>query len=480
MSEIINGGGGGGGSLPTDPSFNTVTTTGAVSAGGQVSSVATIGLLTSNNTTDATNKTSVVAGRHYINANRPVGGLVTVAGVSSNIVYVGGGDSNVNSATTVVIKTASNSNTATGTDRCFWNPSGERQDGGISTTPGGNSGRSTWWTDTSGNPYCRVGTGRIIDIGALGLTATAVQTGNYTAAAGELVLVDPSSATGDITITLPATAAPCAVMLVANAAGRWKVVIGRNGNTVNDSTDTSRFAMRYSGQAAFFRPESSGYIGQCHIPPNNLTAYDFDGSSYYSIANSAAINITGAVSLSGWIYATGTGSQIIYGGYDSSSPFNGYGLSVGGGSGSDRLEFWDGTAWRAGSQPVRNRWRHFVVSHNGSSSVTIYIDGRRDAVVSANALSSYTGVKALGATSAGASNYSGLLQDFKVHNVALTAANARYMFNNQRGWPVDDISGGVSWYLGNEGSGSTAVDLMSANNGTVSGTAALGPGIIRL
>jgi len=313
-----------------------------------------------------------------------------------------------------------------------------------------------------------------------GLLSTTVKTSAYTAAAGELVLVDPSAASADIAITLPATAANCAVMLVTSAAGPWNVTIGRNGNTVNGLTDTTRFSMRYEGQLAQFRPDSSGYIGQVVNPPNAFPAYDFDGSTYYSIANSSAINITGALTISCWLYAQGTGSQIVYGGYDSSSPFAGYGLSVGGSGGADRIEFWDGSSWRAGSRAVRHRWTHVAAVHNGTNSVSIYIDGRRDATVAANALSSYTGTKALGASSDGASDFNGLLQDFRIYSSALTAANIRAIFNNRRGWPLNDFSNLVAWYLGNEDSGSTTVDRVSANNGTVSGTAAWGPGFIRL
>lgn len=475
----------GGGSLPQplatsdSPTFAALTTTGAVSAGGQVSSVATIGLLTSHVTTDATNKTGIVAARHYTNANRPIGLVASTGTSSANTVYIGGGLSDVNAATEVIICTTAGNNTATGAFRSRWAGSGERQDYAISATPGGTASRATWWADTSGNPYVRIGTGRIIDIGALGLTATAVQTGNYTAAAGELVLVDPSSASADITITLPATATPCAVMVVANAAGPWNVLIGRNGNTVNDSTDTSRFAMRFSGQAAFFRPESSGYVGQCHIPPNNLKAYDFNGSTHYPISNTSAINITGTLSLSFWMYLVGTGNQIIWGGYNPSGSYEGYGVSVNEG-GADRVSFWDGTAWRNGTQPMRNRWRHVVMSYNGSSSVSIYVDGRLDVSVAAGALSSYTGVKAFGAVSGGTTRFSGLLQDLRIFNVALTAANVETLWNNGRGWPMNTISGLVAWYLGNEGSGSTAVDLVSANNGTVSGTAAWASGIVQI
>jgi hypothetical protein len=315
--------------------------------------------------------------------------------------------------------------------------------------------------------------------GSGGLTPTEVKTSAYTAAANELVLVDPSAASADIAITLPATAANCAVMLVTSAAGPWNVTIGRNGNTVNGLTDTTRFSMRYEGQLAEFRPDSSGYIGQVINPPNAFPAYDFNGSTHYAISNSSAINITGALTISFWSYLVGTSNQVIWGGYDPDSPYTGYGVAFNE-VGTDRVSFWDGTAWRNGTQPMRNRWRHVAISYNGSNSVSIYVDGRLDVAVAAGTLSSFTGNKALGGVSGGTTRFTGLLQDFRIYSAALTAANVRSIFNNGRGWPLNDFADLVAWYLGNEGSGSTAVDRVSANNGTVSGTAAWGPGIIRL
>jgi hypothetical protein len=463
MSGFGNAGGGGG-SLPTDPSFTTVTTTGAISSGGDLTvsrdaSATTVhaNVTNTNSTAGSTAQINLAAGSRSALLQQTATGQFRIQSASASIQMA----------------------TSVG-DHCRFVNDNSLRFTAVASTPAGSAGQASFYCDSSGNPFARVGTGRIIDIGALGLTATDVKTSAYTAAAGELVLVDPSAASADIAITLPATAANCAVMLVTSAAGPWNVTIGRNGNTVNGLTDTTRFSMRYEGQFAQFRPDSSGYIGQVINPPNAFPAYDFDGSTYYSIANSSAINITGALTISCWLYAQGTGSQIVYGGYDSSSPFSGYGLSVGGSGGADRIEFWDGSAWRAGGRAVRHRWTHVAAVHNGTNSVSIYIDGRRDATVVANALSSYTGTKALGASSDGASDFNGLLQDFRIYSSALTAANVRSIFNNGRGWPLNDFADLVAWYLGNEDTGSTAVDRVSANNGTVSGTAAWGPGIIRL
>lgn len=313
------------------------------------------------------------------------------------------------------------------------------------------------------------------------LTDTSVKTSNYTAASGERVLVDPSALTaGDMTITLPSTAAPCAVVLVSNAASRWNVLIGRNGNTINGLTDTTPFSMQYQGQLAQFRPGSSGYVGQLINPPNRMSSYDITSSGYYTLSNSSAINITGALTICAWIRIFPGGNQTIYGGFNAGSPYNGFGFSVGGGTGVDRLEFWDGSAWRAGTGPVRGKWTHVAAVHTGTSAVIFYIDGRIDNSTTASALSSYTGSKGIGAYPSGASPFGGLIQDLRLYSSALSTENIRSIYNNGRGRPINDFANLVAWYLGSEGSGSTAVDRISANNGTIVGTATWGPGIISL
>lgn len=458
----------GGGSLPTDPTFSTVTTTGAITSGGQVSSVATIGLLTSHTTTDATTKNSMVAGRHYNNASRPVALVGCEAALSGNTLYIGGGFNDVNAATTIAFVTAGNTNTANGTIRSRINTDGARQDIGISTTPTGSAGRATWWPDLNGNPFCRVGTGRIIDIGALGLTATAVQTGAYTAAAGELVLVDPSAATGDVPITIPATAAHCAVMLVANAAGRHNVTINRNGNAVNGITDTARFSMQFEGQLAQFRPGLGGYEGQLLNPPTVLRAYNFNGTGTYEVAHNATLNPGSACSFDFWVYrATNVGNQYIW----LNSNLSTTGTALAFTSGSDDLLFRDNTAWRVGPSIPVGEWVHVVVAY-GSSDVTFYVNGMPRVSVAANAsITAFTGAKFFGGASASTDRLIGALWTFRQWASKSSAADAALLYGD--GVPPIANPLGINpvlWLRGQEARTSLVDISGNALNGTLSGT----------
>jgi hypothetical protein len=469
--------------LPADPSFTTVTTTGAISSGGQVSSVADVGFLSSHVTTDATNKTAVFAGRHYTNANRPIGGLVTLALNGSNIAYVGGGTSTVNAATTVSVLTATNSNTATGTNRTAWTSTGDRIDYGIASTPAGSAGNSTWWTDTSGNPYVRVGTGKIIDIGALGLTATAVQTGDYTAAAGDRVIVNPSGITGDITITLPASiqaGQPIEIVLTADAANAFCVLIGRNGNTVNGLTATANLAMSRAGQRLFVVGQASGAASAVlETPQSPAEAIKIVNgvTGYYTVPNHSSINLTGNVTVGCWLRSVAGLERYIYGGLNLSDPTQGFAFSINGG----RPGFFDGVAWRytGVNDAVNDDVWHLCIStyEAGSPNGTVrnYIDGQliSTATNAAAALTGNTTTKSIGAAPTGTAQYAGFLQHLFLVGSSLSQSDITTLWNRGRGlisWPLS-TKPSAWWKMDEGGASSTLADSSgNANTATKTGT----------
>jgi hypothetical protein len=482
MAEVINGGGsGGGGSLPTDPTFTTVTTTGAISAGGQVSAVATIAFLGSDSTTDATDKSFRFGARHRTNSEEPVAVVVISSSSTTNAVSIGGGSSALNAATQVEILTAANNTTTTGTTRCSWRTTGERHDVGISTTPSGMASRSTWWTDTSGNPYARVGTGRIIDIGALGLTATDVKTSAYTAAAGELVLVDPSAATADITITLPASIQAgqlVEVVLTANAAKAFCVQIGRNGNTVNGLTATANLAMSRAGQRLFVVGQASGAASVVlETPETPAEAIKIVNAvtGYYTIPNHSSIDLIGNVTVGCWLRSVAGLERYIYGGLNLSDPTQGFAFSINTG----RLGFYDGAAWRyTGVNDVVNDdvWHLCISTYEAGSpngTVRNYIDGQliSTATNAAAALVSNTTTRSIGASPTGTAQYAGFLQHVFLVDSALSQADVTTLWNRGRGlvsWPLSTKP--VAWWPMDEGgASSTLTDRCNSNTATRTG-----------
>ena len=311
-----------------------------------------------------------------------------------------------------------------------------------------------------------------------GLLSTTVKTSAYTAAAGEIVFVDPSAATADIPITLPATAADCAVMLTTNAAGPWRVSIGRNGNTVNGLTSTDNLSMSRAGQLLMVRRVASGaYSAQRHSPSQESQAIRFISliAGYYTVANHSSINLTGSLSIGCWFRTTNAGERYIYGGLNMSVPAQGYALSLNGGL----FRFWDGAAWRTtGSNETFNdgAWHLGVATYETGSpngTVNLYIDGFLVETITsaASSLTSNTTAKAIGAASSGAAQWDGGLQHVFIVNGVLSQADNTTLWRNGRGdvtWLL--ATKPAAWWPMNEGAGSSTLADLSGNANTATKT----------
>lgn len=97
------------------------------------------------------------------------------------------------------------------------------------------------------------------------LTMTALKTADYTAVAGEWVRVDMGSATGDLTVSLPATPSTGdrVAVTLAKKHATYSLQIGRNGSNVNGGTVMTGAAMNANGQTCVFSYVGSdtGWVG---------------------------------------------------------------------------------------------------------------------------------------------------------------------------------------------------------------------------
>lgn len=84
-----------------------------------------VGLLGTSVETDATNKDFRIACSHYTNSEEPFGGLLLFAQSGNNNLYLGGGSSVVNAATTINLNVATDTTTTTGTTRFQLNGLGQ-------------------------------------------------------------------------------------------------------------------------------------------------------------------------------------------------------------------------------------------------------------------------------------------------------------------------------------------------------------------
>ncbi|MFA5724421.1 MAG: LamG-like jellyroll fold domain-containing protein, partial [Candidatus Pacearchaeota archaeon] len=183
----------------------------------------------------------------------------------------------------------------------------------------------------------------------------------------------------------------------SGVAGEVKDAMGINDGSINGGVNTS----------------SSGYY---------YRAGNFDGSNdYVNIGSGSSLNIAGNLTISVWIKTSDSTYDFIVGGYNPSSPNQGYALSKSGVT-TNKLSVWmGGPSWITGSTSVADgNWHHVGISVFGTNC-TLYVDGKQDANGVITGLTSYTGVKYIGQYTGGGNYYfNGSIDEVMIFNRSLS------------------------------------------------------------
>jgi hypothetical protein len=155
----------------------------------------------------------------------------------------------------------------------------------------------------------------------------------------------------------------------------------------------------------------------------------FDGvDDYVNLGTFQAFTNNFTVSV--WCRLNTTGFNIL-GFYNTSSPFNGWGLGY---NQSPRdggfLNFWDGGSWKNPNIIVNDgQWRQITVAINSTFLLSFYINGVFSASVQGANIASFTGNKAIGARNDSLGPMSGNISQVKIYNRALSAQEILQNYN---------------------------------------------------
>jgi len=204
-------------------------------------------------------------------------------------------------------------------------------------------------------------------------------------------------------------------------------------------------------------------------------ALNFDGSDdYVSLPDVPQLNITGDISISAWIKTNTTASSLIVGGYQSVSPYAGYGLGVNVTT-SGKLSFGGGSSsWVESLSSVNdNQWHHVAVSLSGSTLI-FYIDGKYDVTRTRLPIVAWNGTRIIGARSDLNGKYKGGLDEVKVYNFPLSPDQIKFEFNQSSALKLGsgNASDGVvlaSDKFSTAGSTSTELPVLPWTGGVKSG-----------
>lgn len=157
--------------------------------------------------------------------------------------------------------------------------------------------------------------------------------------------------------------------------------------------------------------------------PNSLgTATDFDASDdSVSVSGGGSLDIAGNVTVIAWADPDQLSNRYIFGAHNPSPSYAGYGFAC---AASDNFRFWTGSSWvesDASSLTAAGGWHHLAAVNNNTTTA-FYANGSAVGTPSQGNPASYTGNKAIGGASGGASGlFDGKLAQLQVHSTTRTA-----------------------------------------------------------
>jgi len=192
---------------------------------------------------------------------------------------------------------------------------------------------------------------------------------------------------------------------------------------------TNAFAITRSGDVSVQAFSPFNPTAAWSAAPYGGSGY-FDGSGdYITVANATALQLTSstAFTLEFWFYANAlSAQQHIYMGYNTASPFAGWGFAFGANANPNTtLAFWDGTTWRTvASSLTTGQWYHVAVTSEGTASTgRLYLNGAQQgsAFTVASTINNTAQAIAVGAQNNGSLPFNGY-----VSNVRMLKGTAAY------------------------------------------------------
>lgn len=202
-----------------------------------------------------------------------------------------------------------------------------------------------------------------------------------------------------------------------------------------------------------------GYISDEIDYGANAYSLEFDGANDY-IDLSSNVSISGAFSISMWVYPDDIAGYIILGSTSTDNIFvyaNSSGtLQIRGGTGFT-TNVVSSTNLTAGS------WQHVVITRDGGLNYTFYRNKTSNAVTGTTSTDSDIAFNRIGANSTiQFGTFDGKMDDLAFYNKELSASEVASIYDNNL-----HASGLVAFYRFEDGSGTSLSDVVGSNDGTL-------------
>jgi hypothetical protein len=142
--------------------------------------------------------------------------------------------------------------------------------------------------------------------------------------------------------------------------------------------------------------------------------------------------ITSDITIAFWIKTSGPQSAHIFGSYNTSSPFNGYGVAIGQVLHIGEVSYSGEATWVSGNTTITDSIYHHCAITVLNTSVTFFRDGLNDGSVTSIRPTAYTGAQNICARSDASNFINGVLDDFRIYNRALSTPELKALYESTK------------------------------------------------
>ena len=213
--------------------------------------------------------------------------------------------------------------------------------------------------------------------------------------------------------------------LGAYAVGIWRFEEGEDATAY----DESGYGNDGTITGAVPAPDGGVYTG--------TEALQFAGSDDYVIVPDSDLFTLSDFTISVWIKTTGSVGELVSH-FSTISPWAGFTLNVGanGGGSSGKLCLWmsgtGGNGWDCANVLINNgNWQHIVVTFKSSGNTgdaTYYVNGANVVTITKYTSGDANSPLKIGENNSGGRDYSGLIDDVRIYNQALSSAQIQQHF----------------------------------------------------
>lgn len=222
------------------------------------------------------------------------------------------------------------------------------------------------------------------------------------------------------------------------------------GEITLSTSIVNSYTIRYTLPDATFAEQSM----QITAPPFSSTrSFSFDGvNDYFNAGNPTSLQITGAVTFSGWVKTSSATYQLMISKDDVTNRCFNFGFLNNGEvygqvfSSGSATTVQTSTTWKDGN------WHHIAFVYTPSTSIQIYVDGSSEILSTSSIPASIDNDPAdfnIGRRSDGARYFSGSIDEVAIWNSALSSAAITEIWNSGVPNDLDSLSNASSptaWY----------------------------------